>query len=185
MVRRIEELKAAAGVGALPTGITTGQYLAEWLEHERVRVRPSTWRQREQYVRTYIVPSIGSTPLARLAPADAERVTTTVLKSGKSARTAASARVILRGALADGLRDGPVTRNVAALARPPRAPSRDRRGSRLPRHAESSPAPPCCADRSVGPAVVVAATVGLGLGEVLGPSWSDVRLDAPAILTVR
>lgn len=186
VVRRLDELKAAAGAGALPTSVTTGEYLAGWLDRERVRVRPSTWRQREQYVRTYVTPRIGSVPLSRLAPADVERMTSALVADRKSARTAASARVILRRALSDALRDGLVTRNVAALARPPRIPSRDLVAGRdylntvdlrrLIAAAEHHP---------VGPAVAVAATTGLRQGELLGLSWADVRLTAPASLTVR
>jgi integrase len=187
VVRRIAELKAATATGALPTSVTTRDYLAAWLERERVRVRPSTWRQREQYVRTYLGPAIGGTSLAKLAPADVERMTSSMISSGLSARTAASARVILRRALGDALRDGLVTRNVAALARPPRVAIRDLQPGRDYLDAPSlRRLLTVAADGdAVGPLVALAATTGLRQGELLGLTWSDVRVDAAASLTVR
>jgi hypothetical protein len=40
------------------------EYLAPWLEAERVRLRLGTWHQREAHVRLHIVPAIGSLRLA-------------------------------------------------------------------------------------------------------------------------
>lgn len=187
VVRRLEDLRKAASVGALPTRLTTAEYLTGWLARERVRVRPSTWRQRDQVVRTYLVPALGTLPLARLAPADVERMTSQLVASRRAPRTAASARVILRRALGDALRDGLVTRNVAALARPPRVPTRDMVAGRdylangeLRRLVDAARE-----DQAIGPLVIVAATTGLRQGELLGLAWTDVRLEAPASLTVR
>jgi integrase len=98
--------------------------LAGWLESERPRIRASTWRERAQHIRLYLSPAIGSIQAAKLTPTDAERMTSGMVAAGKSPRTAAHTRVTLRRALGDALRDGLVSRNVAALARPPRVPNR-------------------------------------------------------------
>ena len=186
VVRRLDELKRDAASGALPTGTSTAEFLTGWLEQGRSQVRPSSWRQREQYIRSYIVPALGAVRLARLVPADVERMTTGMVRAGKSPTTAAGARVILRRALADALRDGLVARNVAALARPPRVASRELRAGRdyldtadLRRLLDAARGHP------FGPLVMVAATTGLRQGELLGLSWSDVRLAEPPTLTVR
>lgn len=181
IIRRLDELKKAAGHGALPTSETVAEYLAGWLAAERARVRPATWRQREGVVRRQLTPWLGPLPLARLAPADVERMTTGLMSAGLSARSAASARIILRRALSDALRDGRVTRNVAALARPPRVAGRALEAGKdylvpddLRRLVEA------CRDHRLGPAVVVAATTGLRQGELLGLTWGDLDIDSPA-----
>lgn len=186
-VNNLDKLKKDAASGALPTGITTGEYLAAWVEREQARVRAASWRSREGHVRLYLVPAIGAVPLGRLAPADVERMTSGLVAAGKAPRTAAHTRVTLRRALGDALRDGLVARNVAALARPPRVPSRDLRAGR-----DYLTTPDlrvllaAAADHPLGPLVTLAATTGLRQGELLGLSWEDVRLDGPApSLTVR
>src|SRR4051812_44977384 len=122
VVRRFEELKRSGGFGS---GETVAEYLRRWLEADKQRVRASTWRAHEQIVRCYILPAVGSVRLPRLTPLDVERMTAGLVADGKSARTASHARMVLRRALADALRDGAVGRNVAALARPPKVEQRE------------------------------------------------------------
>ena len=220
VTRKLSELRRATDAGALPTSITVGEYLAAWLERERVRLRPSTWRQRDQYIRLYLTPALGRVVLAKLTPGQVEAMTSALVsgrelaglpavrprdvgelparRSGptrppvyvptrpRSPQTAASARVILRRALADALRDGLVIRNAASLARPPRIATRDMAAGRdyldavqLRRLIEA------CRDHPLGPLVTVAVTTGLRQGEILGLAWPDVRLGSPAALTVR
>jgi integrase len=193
VVRKMDKIKKDAESGTLTTGITTADYLASWLELERTRVRPSTWRQREQVVRTRLNTAIGAIPLAKLSPTDVERMTTAIITSGRAPRTAAATRVILRRALGDALRDGLVRRNVASLARPPRVPSRDLMAGRdyldLPDlrrllEAGSDPGDEEHPPSPIGPLVIVAATTGLRQGELLGLAWPDVSIGSRT-LTVR
>jgi integrase len=123
--------------------------------------------------------------LAKVAPSDVEHVTAGMIASGLSPRTAALARVVLRRALADALRDGLVHRNVAALARPPHVPSRSLEAGRdylsnedLRRLLSAAKVHP------MGPLVTVAATTGLRLGELLGLEWQDID-GAAGTLAVR
>ena len=178
VVRRFEELKRSGGFGSGETGT---EYLTRWLEADRQRVRASTWRAHEQIVRCYIVPAIGSVRLPRLTPLDVERMTAGLIADGKSARTASHARMVLRRALADALRDGAVGRNVAALARPPRVEQREM--AYLDRE-QLRTLLDSLGDHPLGPLVTLAATTGLRQGELLGLAWADVDLDA-ARLTVR
>ncbi|PZR61221.1 MAG: site-specific integrase [Chloroflexi bacterium] len=184
---KLDELRARLRTGTLePAGTgNLGDYLSGWVERERQRLRPSTWRQREQYTRCYLVPALGRRALVQLTPADVERMTAGLIASGRSPQTASHARVILRRALADAQRDGLIARNVAALARPPRVtgrtiePGRDYLTAAQLRILLSA-----AAVHPVGPLVTVAATTGLRQGELLGLSWDD--LDAAAsTLTVR
>ncbi|MEP7378810.1 MAG: site-specific integrase [Chloroflexota bacterium] len=164
---------------------TVGDYLARWLQAEKQRVRASTWQERESHTRLYIVPAMGRVPLARLTPLDVESMTAALVARGLSPRTAAHCRVSLRRALGDAQRDGLVARNVAALARPPRIPSRGLEAGRdyldatdLRRLLSAAKVHP------LGPLFTLAATTGLRQGELLGLSWGDVDAERRT-LTVR
>jgi integrase len=178
VVRKLDNLKRDTSTGNLATE-TTAAYLARWLETGRQSIRPSSWRQREQYVRSYIGPSIGHIKMARLTPADVERMTSNLIASGKSPRTAAAVRVILRRALGDAVRDGSVGRNVAALARPPRVPTRSMEKGRDYLDSEQlRTLLDAVRDHPLGPLVTLAATTGLRQGELLGLRWQDVDTEA-------
>lgn len=180
VVQRLSTLRADVSTGALPTATTLRDYLTRWLEAEKPRIRASSWRSREQYVRVHIIPRLGSIQVAKLTPQDVERMTSAIVTAGRSPTTAAGARTILRRALGDAVRDGLALRNVAALARPPRRPSRDLVAGRdylaipdLRRLLEAAGD-----DDGIGPLVTVAAATGLRQGELLGLAWSAVDLDA-------
>ncbi len=184
---RLDQLRAKLRTGTLePAGAATvGEYLAGWLDRERQRLRPSTWRQREQYVRCYLTPGLGRRPLGKLMPADVEHLTASLVERGLSARTASHARIILRRALGDALRDGLVNRNVAALARPPRVTARTiEPGRDYLTAAQLRTLMTAAALHPIGPLVTLAAMTGLRQGELLGLSWDDVDVDAGS-LTVR
>jgi integrase len=185
--RRLDELRAELRIGTLGAiGVgSVGEYLAGWVERERQRLRPSTWRQREQYVRSYLVPGLGRLPLAKLTSADVERLTASLVERGLSPRTASHARVILRRALGDAERDGLISRNVAALARPPRVTTRTiEPGRDYLTAAQLRKLLTAATLHPIGPLVTLAATTGLRQGELLGLSWNDIDLEAGS-LTVR
>jgi integrase len=177
--RRMDKLRAELAEGRGPESTrTVAEYLTGWLDAERARVRPATWRYREGHVRLYIVPAIGAVKLGALAPRDVEHMTAAMVERGLAPRTAVGCRTTLRKALSDAQRDGLVHRNVAALARPPRIPGRAVEyltRDELRRLLEVTAADPL---------VTLAATTGLRQGELLGLSWPDVDMDG-ATLTVR
>jgi integrase len=184
--KRIAQLTADLenGLTPAPTG-SVAAYLAAWLERLRQHVKPATWRQREQFIRLYVVPTIGSVALAKLTPSDVERMTAWIIETGRSPRTAAHTRVILRRALADAQRDGHVHRNVAALARAPRVERRAIEPGRdylIP--AQLSRLQAVAVEYRVGALVTLAARTGMRQGELLGLAWDDVDLEG-ARLTVR
>lgn len=177
---KLTKLRAELDGGQEPAAtLTVAAYLDGWLQRERTRVRASTWRVRDQRVRTWIVPKLGAVALAKLTPADVERMTSAMIAAGRSPRTAAHARVELRRALGDAQRDGLVHRNVAALARPPRVPTE----AMVPGRDYYEPAQlrtllESIATHPMGPLVTVAATTGLRQGELLGMTWDALDLAA-------
>ncbi|MCI0583176.1 MAG: site-specific integrase [Chloroflexi bacterium] len=173
-----------AGRAPLPAG-TVATFLEAWLDASRQRIRPSTWRQYELSTRLYLVPRLGRTALAKLSPADVEAMTQWVITGGRAPRTAALARVVLRRALQDAVRDGLVHRNVAALARPPHVPVHSLAAG--VDYLEPEQLRRLLAGAKVhrlGPLVTLAAATGLRQGELLGLWWSDVD-EAAGTLTVR
>jgi integrase len=176
------DLRRELDAGQQPASTRSlADYLTGWLDVERARVRPSTWRFRAGHIKLYILPALGTVQLAALVPRDIERLTAGMVERGLAPRTALGCRTTLRKALADAQRDGLVNRNVAALARPPRVPGRE--VEYLDR-AELRTLLDSLGDDPMGPLVTLAATTGLRQGELLGLAWSDVDL-AHGTLTVR
>ncbi len=179
--RRLEALKASAASGTVPTDQTVGAFLTGWLEAVRPTIRPSTFRGYSSHVRTYWAPAIGTVPLARLAPTDVERAMTALTARGIGPVTIRSARTTLRIALGRAVRDGLVSRNVAALSAGPRVPGREidyLDVSQVRTMMEATAAD------EYGAAWTIAATTGLRLGELLGLSFDDIEVRA-GTLTVR
>lgn len=184
--RKLGELRTELDRGLAPVRTdSVGGFLIGWLEREKQRIRPATWRGRELHVRGYLIPALGTVPLSKLTPAHVERMTAELVASGRSPRTASHARVTLRRALSDAVRDGLVHRNVAALARPPRVtrrtiePGRDYLDAAQLRRLLA-----VAAEYRIGALVTIAATTGLRQGELLGLSWDDIDW-AAGTLTVR
>lgn len=176
--------------------LTVADFLTDWIERHRSRVRPSTWRTAEMHVRAYLVPALGRTALRRLSSADVERAMAAFLATGRpkrpvkrsrgrqnaagvSPQTVRHIRSTLRRALADAVRDGLAGRNAAADARPPYAPHRPIVYLTVPDLRRLIAA---TRDDELGPLYALAASTGLRLGELLGLSWADIT---DGSLTVR
>lgn len=170
------------GLPALDETVTVGAFLQRWLDDVVTpRARPRTLDSYRMHVRLHLEPAIGKIRLARLTPADVQRMMNEKSATGLQPATVHRIRATLRSALNHALRWGMVTRNAAALAIPPRAV-----------HYEIAPLTPddarvmlqaAAADHH-GPLYIVALTLGLRLGEVLGLAWDDIDF-AAGTLSVR
>lgn len=191
----LDELRRKLRLGALATSGrgTLAEYLTGWLERDRSRVRPSTWRSRELHVRCYLIPALGNRALARLSAADVEQALAAFVRSGRPSlagqprgkpiapMTARHIRATLRRALGEAQRAELVGRNAAADATPPYAPHRP---IEYLRAEDARRLLDATRDDELGPLYALAATTGLRLGELLGLAWSDIDL-AGGTLTVR
>jgi integrase len=158
---------------------TVGRYLTDWLEsNAKPSLRPLTYISYESIVRGHLVPELGHVRLARLTPADVQAMMNRKLAAGLSARRVAYLRAVLRRALNDALRWGLIGRNAAALVRPPKGaryevepldPDEVRRLLEAVRH-----------DR-LEALYVLAVTVGLRQGELLGLTWTDLDLGSGSL----
>ena len=75
-------LEAATSTPA-DMGLTTGSYLARWLEHARGRVRACTYEGYESLLRLHAMPALGEVPLVRLHPLDLQELYGRLLRDGE------------------------------------------------------------------------------------------------------
>jgi hypothetical protein len=109
-------------------GCTTGQWLVSWLAG-RQSLRPSARRSYRHHLDTYLLPRIGTIPLAMLTAADLRVMFTAMGRQRPatgaplSAATLARIRATLRAALNAAIREGLISANPARLVELP-APAR-------------------------------------------------------------
>ncbi len=169
MRRKLRDARAEAGpVGRTPT---VAQWCERWLRIRAAVVRPATLTVYRIHVRHHITKAIGTVELGRLVPTDVERLTGDMLAAGLAPATAAMSRRVLVMALGDAARDGMIPRNVAALARPPRAREPQRRALTP---AEVRTLLEAAKGHPLAPFVSLAVATGLRRGELLALRWSDV-----------
>jgi integrase len=166
---------ASAGKG------TVAVLCREWLEHAAPSFSPKTVETTRMYIEDPIIPALGSTPVAKLTPADLDRFYRQLLEVGRSRGPYAPATIrrvhgIIRRALTQGVRWGWITHNPAIDASPPRVPMKDMTPPdpdqvvRLFRLAQES-------DPELATFIMLAASTGARRGELLALRWSDIDLD--------
>lgn len=159
---------------------TVAYLLARWTEHAGPSWSPRTAEKVEEVIRLHIAPAIGSRPLAKLAPADLDKLYRTMSANGLSAARVRTAHSVIRRALAQAERWEWVERNVAAKASPPSVRQPE---VKAPTPAEVLEAIAAAEDRYPGLALFLhlAAVTGARRGELCGLRWSDVDLAAGAV----
>jgi integrase len=179
-----------AGGGHAAQDTTVGDLIRQWLDLARNDLSPSTVRGYEQVIRSYITPTLGRVPLARLKTAQLDRFYSDLrAKGGRGNTPLAPATVrqthaIIRRALQQGVRWDWIATNPAALASPPRV-----------RVTQLTPPDPAAVIRLLEVAgetdpelacfLHVAATTGARRGEVCGLRWGGIDLEAGTVLISR
>ncbi len=176
---RLRAACAAADSGIRPVRgrMTVAAWLAEWLGTTvATRCRPRTVESYSETVRRYILPAIGSRPLAKLEPADVAHMLAGLTARGDlSPTTVRYAYSVLRIALGRALKQGKVARNVATLVDPP-AKARHELQPLTAEKARDLIAG--TAEDRFGAIYALAIATGMRQGELLALRWSDVDLDA-------
>lgn len=155
--------------------LTVGRYLEGWIGPTAERIRPTTLRNYRLAVR-YITADMGTVPLATLTPSRVEALLSTLRDRPDTAR---NTRDVLKRVLADAMKDGLVTRNAAAMSRPPKVA---RRQLEAPTADDVRALLAALEDHRLRDMVLVMAATGLRVGEAMGLRWDDVTA---ATLTVR
>jgi len=157
-----------------PARATVAAHLRAWLTGARAHLRHRTWVRYEQLARLQILPTLGAIPLGRLEPNDVKLMQQRMLEAGASPSSTRQARAVLHGALTEAVRWGLVARNVAALVRPPQKPAHEMPTLTQP---EVEALFAAAAGDRLEALWVLAATVGMRQGELLGLRWRNVDLD--------
>ena len=154
--------------------LTLAQYSKDWLALKVSTVRASTIRRYEQLLRVHAEPTLGKVPVTKIGPLDLDRLYATLLSTGLSAQTVVHTHRVLHAALGDAAKKGYVTRNVAALASPPKVPHKEMR---------------ILSKEEIGALISVssgspyealwrlAVGTGMRLGEMLALRWQDVDFE--------
>ena len=139
---------------------------------------------------THVVPRIGSIPLQKLQPEDLDTLYARLLREGRrngaggglAPKTVRIIHGIIRKALADALRKGTVTRNVADLADPPKVRLGGSREMTVWSADELREFLASIEDSEWYVPIFLAANTGMRRGEVLGLTWRNVDLDAARLV---
>ena len=133
---------STASSGTCPSrcpSLTMESYLADWLQHIKQHVRPSTWRSYDLNTRLHIVPRIGRKRLTALTVRDVRLMIDRMKVDGVGARTIQYVHATIRAALEHAYREELVSRNVAKLVRVEKPSSAPRNLCRSPRLASCCP----------------------------------------------
>jgi integrase len=164
--------------GGTPAGdgrLTVESFLNWWMSTVLPgTVKQSTGASYRIVVDSYIVPYVGKVRLAKLGPADVQGMLRALEDSGKSPRTRQYARSVLRRALGQAERQGMVARNVASLVDGPQVAGA--KLSDVPSAEDAALILKAAEGDRLEAAVVVALTLGLRRGELLGLRWADIDL---------
>ena len=174
-----------------PERITFGDYLLErWLPTKQSQLRPSTFSSYRNNVIIHIAPRIGSIPLQKLQPEDLDTFYAQLLREGRrngaggglAPKTVRIIHGIIRKALADAMRKGTVTRNVADLADAPKVRLGGSREMTVWSADELRAFLASIEDSEWYVPIFIAANTGMRRGEVLGLTWRNVDLDAARLV---
>ncbi|UED85843.1 tyrosine-type recombinase/integrase [Streptomyces profundus] len=172
--RRALLAKAESGVPVPTRSAKLAEWLPYWLDNVvRPRRKLSTYDKYEAHVRLYLVPLLGTKRLESLGVADVRRFLTR-LEKRTTAATAKEAHRVLRSALTAACREELISRNVASLVEPPRPTSRELTPWTLD---ETLTFLAAARKDPLYAAFVLAITMGLRRGEIVGLRWSDMDLD--------
>ena len=179
--------------------ITVGDFLRHWLkDYASTAVAGTSYERYEGIVEQHLIPAFGHIPLHRLQPIQVQEYYTEAQKSGRvkpvrdregnvtakglSAQTVKHHHAVLRKALNCAVRWQIVGRNVCHAVDPPRVPSKERLAfteaevQALVRYSDGTP---------YGPLILIAASAGMRLGEVLALTWADLDTKNGAIAVTK
>lgn len=177
----LEEFLSGVRTGAMVnrSAANVGDFLDEWLDGQRSRLKETTWVSYRIAVGR-VKARVGKVKLQALSPIDVERFYDGLAETGGknggplSAKTVRNTHVVLRKALDDAERLGLIARNPAAVAKPP-----------VPQQVEHATWSTDDLQDFFGTLTghrhyglyVLLATTGMRRGEALGMRWSDLDLD--------
>jgi integrase len=181
-VRKLEQERDTGNVRAAGPTWTIEKWLTHWVENiSAPTVRDTTADAYRNAVYKHLLPGLGAHRIDRIQPEHFEKLYRKMLAAGHKPANAHQVHRTARAALNEALRRGHITRNPAALAKPPRVEQEEIVPYELE---EVQKILAAAANRRNSARWAIALVLGLRQGEVLGLKWADLDLDA-ATLRVR
>ncbi|RKE20024.1 site-specific integrase [Streptomyces sp. TLI_171] len=174
-VRKLEKLRDDGTVPKAGQKWTVGKWLTHWIkEIVSGTVSENTYDGYEVAVRVHLVPGVGAHRLEKLEPEHLERFYKRMQANGSAAGTAHQAHRTVRVALAEAVRRGHLTRNVATVAKAPKLEEEEIEPYEVE---EVQAILDTARQRRNSARWIFALALGLRQGEVLGLQWKDVDFD--------
>jgi len=152
---------------------TVRDWLAQWLEHRKSDLRPQTWYVYESQMRRHVLPVLGDVRLDALKAEHIDRLDAALSRTvGKT--TAHHVRVTFSTALNDAAKRGI---RVADAHRVVAKPRRDDPDIVPLTRDEVDRLVVACRDDQFEAAYILAVTLGMREGELLGLRWDDIDLE--------
>jgi len=156
--------------------ITVGEYLGKWLGTIRHALRHGTFRRYEEAARIHIKPTLGKVRLSRLDALQLQSLYQQKRDEGLSPCTVQIIRATAHKALKQAVKWSLVPRNVAEAVDPPRAPKAEIK----PLTTEQAKKLLAAAEKTqpkLYALYLLAITMGMRQGELLGLKWADIDLE--------
>ncbi|MGO9602508.1 MAG: tyrosine-type recombinase/integrase [Candidatus Binataceae bacterium] len=158
---------------------TVKDFLELWLTNSaKGSTRPRTFERYGQLVHLHIIPTLGTRRLEKLTVLDVQHLLNDKLSQGLAPKTVRHIRGVLATALGRALKWGLVHRNAAALTEAPRAV---RSEIRVFSSDEARRFVDVVKGERLEALYLLAVTLGVRRGEVLGLKWQDVDFEAATI----
>lgn len=174
--RELDRLKQQLGVGLVldADGITTGEYIRQWLRGREGNLGTRTYETYETHIERHIVPVLGHIPLAKLHPLQLDDFKAEKLDEGLSPRTVDSILITLSQAVKRAVQLRLLPYNpVDSIERP----EYDDKVINVLEIAELKHLLSCAKKSPLYPLFYLAAYTGMRRGELLGLEWANVDLE--------
>ena len=181
--KELTRLLGAADEGALPdpSHATVAEYIEAWFSGAP-KGSAKTMERYGELADNQVIPHLGAHKLQKLKPEHVQQWHGTLIGLGLSPRTVTHAHRLLHRVLADAVKNGTLTRNVAAVHAPPDVEDEE----------IEILSPEQIADviaklegHSLFPIVSLALATGMRRGELLALQWGDIDLDGGTLRVER
>jgi integrase len=171
--------EADKGLLAEPTQQRVGEYLLSYLDSV-TNVSPKTLERYRELAAQQVIPHLGEIKLQGLRPEHIEKWHASLLSAGLAPLTIRHAHSVLKLVLGRAVENGTLSRNIAALRRPPVAEETE---VEVLAPGEITAVLEALRGHTLFPIASLALATGMRRGELLSLEWSDIDLER-AVLRV-